>query len=191
MMTSHARRHSGTEAAAAAATSHLGDPAAVHRGVGLAVSRGQPGPAGQLGGSAEATDVADLSDEHRPEQRPDTRDLLDRPVARIGAQPAGDQLGEGVDLEVQAGDQPQQRVDPGPGLHRHHRADCGAGEQLLPARPEQIAHRHRHAGRGEHGVDLALEVAAQPDQLGAVAHPAAQLPRRRWSDPRLGQPAHP
>jgi hypothetical protein len=191
MMTSHARRHSGTEAAAAAATSHLGDPAAGHGRVGFAVARGQPGPAGQLGGSAEATDVADLSDEHRPEQRPDTRDLLDRPVARIGAQPAGDQPGEGVDLEVQAGDQPQQRVHPRPGLHRQHRADRGAGEQLLPARPEQIAHRHLNSGGGEHGVDLALQVRAQADQLGAMAHPAAQLPRRRWGDPRLGQPTHP
>jgi hypothetical protein len=52
----------------------------------------------------EAGDVADLGDEHRPEQRPDTGDLLDRPVALVGAQPPGDQSGEGVDLEVQAGD---------------------------------------------------------------------------------------
>jgi hypothetical protein len=191
MMTSHALGHSGTEAAAAAATSHLGDPAAVHRGVGLAVSRSQPRPAGQLRGPAEATDVADLGDEHRPEQRSDTRDLLDRPVAQIGAQPAADQPGEGVDLEIQAGDQPQQRVDPRSGLHRQHRGHRGAGEQLLPGRPEQIAHRHLNSGGGEHGVDLALQVRPQADQLCAVAHPATQLPRRRWSDPRLGQPTHP
>jgi hypothetical protein len=83
MMTSHALGHSGTEAAAAAATSHLGDPAAVHGGVGLVVAWGQPGPAGQLRGSGEATDVADLGDEHRGQDRPDPVDLLDCPVTRI------------------------------------------------------------------------------------------------------------
>ncbi len=39
-------------------------------------------------------------------------------------------------------------------------------------------------------MDLALEVGPQPDQLGAVAHPAAQLSGRGWGDPRLGKPAH-
>jgi hypothetical protein len=107
----------------------------------------------------EAADVADLGDEHRPEQRPDTGDLLDRPVAGIRAQPPGDQPGEGVDLEVQRGDQPHQRVDPATGLHRQHRArQHRADEQLLATRTEQVAHRHRHAGGGEHGMDLALEV---------------------------------
>jgi hypothetical protein len=187
MMTSHARRHSGTEAAGAAATSHLGDPTAVHGGVGLVVFRGQPGPGGQLLGSVEAGDVADLGDEHRGQDRPDPRDLLDGLVAGIGAQPAGDQPGEGVDLEVQRGDHPQQRVDPGAGLHRQP----GRGQQLPPVHSEQIAHRHRHPGAGEHGVDVVLQTRAQPDQLRPVPHPAAQLPGGGRGDPRLGQPSHP
>src|SRR3954467_1057537 len=95
-----------TETAAAAATSHLGDPAAVHGGVGLVMARSQPGPRGQLPRAREAGDVADLGDEHRPEQRPDHRDLLDRAIAGISAQPVGDQPAEGVDLEVQQLDPP-------------------------------------------------------------------------------------
>ena len=63
--------------------------------------------------------------------------------------------------------------------------------RCLPAGAEQVAHRHLHAGAGEHGVDLALQARAQPDQLRPVPHPAAQLPGRGWGDPRLGQPAHP
>ena len=80
----------------------LGDPATMDGGVGLMVFRGQPGPRRQLLRRAETGDVADLGDEHRPEQRPDTGDLLDRGVAGIGAESSGDQPGEGVDLEVQA-----------------------------------------------------------------------------------------
>ena len=106
-MTSRALdHHSGTEAAAAAATSHLGDRAAVHGGVGLVVFRGQPGPRGQLLGLAEAGDVADLGDEHGRQDRPDPGDELDGLVPGVGAQPSGDQLGEQLDLEVQGGDQP-------------------------------------------------------------------------------------
>ena len=37
----------------------------------------------------ERGDVADLGDEHRGQDRPDPRDLLDGLVAGIGAQPAG------------------------------------------------------------------------------------------------------
>jgi len=114
MMTSHARGHSGTEAAAAAATSHLGDPATVHGGVGLAVARGQPGPAGQLRGAGEPGDVTDLGDEHRREHRADPGNGLDRGVAGIGAQSPGDEVGEQPDLELEVLDQPQLGVHPGP-----------------------------------------------------------------------------
>ena len=74
---------------------------------------------------------------------------------------------------------------------RDSAASRARGQQLLPARAEQVAHRHLHPGGGEHGVDLALQARAQPDQLGPVPHPAAQLPGGRRGDPRLGQPAHP
>src|SRR4051812_18963171 len=94
-----------TETAAAAATSHLGDPAAVHGGVGFVVAWGQPGPAGQLGGSGEATDVADLGDEHRAQHGPDSGDVLDRPITRIVPQPVVGEPGEHLDLEVQVVDQ--------------------------------------------------------------------------------------
>ena len=52
----------------------LGDPAAVHVGVGLVVLGGQPGPAGQLRGAGEPGDVTDLGDEHRAQDRPDPGD---------------------------------------------------------------------------------------------------------------------
>jgi hypothetical protein len=115
-MTSHARGHSGTEAAAAAATSHLGDPSTVHGGVGLVVLGSQPGPRRQLRGLGEATDVADLGDEHRGQHRSDPRNGLDGEVAGVGAQPTGYQLAEQLDLKVEVLDQPQRRVDPGPRL---------------------------------------------------------------------------
>ena len=111
------------------------------------------------------------------------------PVAGIGAQPAGDQLGEQVDLEVQRGDHPQQRVDPGPGLRSP--AGRGSASSCCPATPNRSLIGTCTPACGEHGVDLALQARAQPDQLGPVPHPAAQLPGRRWGDPRLGQPAHP
>jgi hypothetical protein len=43
---------------------HLGDVAAVGAVVGLAQPRGQPGPRAQPARVVEATDVADLGDEH-------------------------------------------------------------------------------------------------------------------------------
>jgi hypothetical protein len=150
--------------------------------VGLVVFRGQSGPAGQPRGPVEAGDVADLGDEHRGQHRPDPGDLLDSAVAGVAAQPAGDQLGEQVDLEVQLLDQPQDRLDPRPGL----RGQAGRGKQLPTARSEQVTHRHLHAGAGKHPVDLALQVRAQTDQLGPVPYPAAQLAGRRRGDPRLG-----
>ena len=70
------------------------------------MARSQPGPRGQLARAREPGDVADLGDEHRPEQRADPGDLLDRGVAGISSQPVGDQPGEGVDLEVQHLDHP-------------------------------------------------------------------------------------
>jgi hypothetical protein len=51
----------------------LGDPPAVHRGIGLMVLRGQPGPAGQLRCPAESAHLADLGDEHRGQDRPPPR----------------------------------------------------------------------------------------------------------------------
>jgi hypothetical protein len=48
----------------------FGDPPAVHRGIGLVVFRGQPGPAGQLRCPAEAMHITDLGDEHRTQDRP-------------------------------------------------------------------------------------------------------------------------
>ena len=63
-------------------------------------------------------------------------------------------------------------------------------QQLPPARPEQITHRYLHAGAGKHGVDLVLQTATQPDQLGPMPHPAAHLPGRGRGDPGLGQSTH-
>jgi hypothetical protein len=54
-------------------------------GVGLAVFRGEPGPASQLRRAGKPTDVADLGDEHRREHRPDPGDGLNGLVAEVGA----------------------------------------------------------------------------------------------------------
>ena len=48
----------------------LGDMPAGHLDIGLAVPRGQPGPAAQLGGAAEPVHVADLGDDDRGQRRP-------------------------------------------------------------------------------------------------------------------------
>jgi hypothetical protein len=61
----------------------------------------------------------------------------------------------------------------------------------VPARGEQVAHQYLHTALGQHGVDLGLAAAAQPDQLRPVADQLPQLPGGRRGDPRLGQPAHP
>jgi hypothetical protein len=47
-----------------------------------------------------------------PSSGPTPGNLLNRGVAGIAAQSLGDQPTEGVDLEVQRGDHPQQRFDP-------------------------------------------------------------------------------
>jgi hypothetical protein len=72
----------------------------VDLGVGLAVSRGEPGPAGQFVGAGEPLDVADLGDEHRAQGRADTGDRLHRDVARILGQSVAGKVREDVDLEV-------------------------------------------------------------------------------------------
>jgi hypothetical protein len=66
----------------------LGDPAAVHVGVGLVVARGQPGPAGQLLRAGEAVHVTDLGGEHGSQRRADAGDGQDRGVSGVGGQPA-------------------------------------------------------------------------------------------------------
>ena len=152
--------------------------------------RGQPRPRGELLGPVEAGDVADLGDEHRGQHPPDAGDLLDRAVAGVGAQPAVDQLGEQLDLELQRADDPQRGVQPGPGLDRQPLARRQFGQQLPARDTEQVAHRHPDARVREHAVDLALQARAQPDQLGPMPHPPPQLPGRGWGDPRLGQAAH-
>ena len=48
----------------------------------------------------------DLGDEYRGQYRSDPGNLQDRPVAGVFAQPAGDEGGEQVDLEVEVLDQP-------------------------------------------------------------------------------------
>jgi hypothetical protein len=40
-------------------------------------------------------------------------------------------------------------------------------------------------------MDLVLQTRTQPDQLGPMPHPTAQLPGRGRGDPGLGQSAHP
>jgi hypothetical protein len=60
-------------------------------------------------------------------------DLLDSGVAGISAQPGGDQPGEGVDLEIQHLDQPQQRVDPRTGLDRQP----GTASSCCPPAPNK------------------------------------------------------
>ena len=72
----------------------LGDPAAVHRGVGFVVGGRESGPTRQLGGTSEAAHVADLGDEHRRQHRPDAGCLLECLIAAMVAEPFGDQPGE-------------------------------------------------------------------------------------------------
>ena len=165
----------------------LGDPAAVHGGVGLVVFRGQPGPGGQLLRAAEAGDVADLGDEHRGQHRPHPGDLLDRAIAGVGAQPAGDELGVQVDLEVQRGDHPQQRSRPGPATPAP-----AAPWRAAAARPRRTgrssapAPRRRRAPRGP---GTSGSSAARPAWPGAAPSRAAPGWPAGRSTPRAAGPS--
>ena len=147
-----------------------------------------PAQRGQLRGPVEPGDVADLGDEHRRQHRPDPRDLPGSPGSRGGcaAGPATSLANSSISKSSVV-DQPQRGVRPGPATP----ATARPGQQLLPADAEQVAHRHLHAGAGEHARGPGTSVRPQPDQLGPVAHQLAQLPGGRRGDPRLGQPAHP
>ena len=46
------------------------------------------------------------------------------------------------------------------------------------------------AALGQHGMDLRVQPRPCRDELGAMADQFPHLPGGRWSDPRLGQPAH-
>jgi hypothetical protein len=129
------------------------------------VPRRQARPAAQRAGGREPGDVTDLGDEHRGEHRADPRNRLDGGVAGVGAQTSGDEVGEQSDLELEVLDQPQLGVHPSP----RRRWQCDPLQQLVALNSEQIAHRDCHPGTGEDGVDLALQVGLDPDQLGAVA----------------------
>jgi len=165
----------------------FGDPPAVHRGIGLMVLGSQPDPAGQLRCPAEAMHITDLGDEDRSQDRPHPGDRLDGGVARVSAQPATGQVGEQLDLELQRLDHSASRVDPGPECRRQHHPL----QQLLSTGTEQISHRNDHPARRQHRVHLALQARPQRHQLGSVPHQLPQLTGGRWSDPHLGQPAHP
>jgi hypothetical protein len=65
----------------------LGDAATMEVGVGLVMAGRHPDPAGQLGGTGEAGDLADLGDQHPCQHRPEPVDRLDRPVAGVAGQP--------------------------------------------------------------------------------------------------------
>ena len=146
-----------------------------------------PAQRGQLRGSVEAGDVADLGDEHRGQDRPDPGDGLDRQVAGIGAQPAGDQLGEQLDLEVQRGDQPQQRVDPGPGLRRQPRPrPAAAARPRRTGRSSAPAPRRRRARRGP---GTSGSTAARPASPGAAPSRAAPGSPAGRSTPRAAGPS--
>ena len=139
-------------------------------------------------GPAEATDVADLGDEHRGQHRPDPGDGLDRAVAGVGAQPAGDQLGEQLDLEVQRGDHPQRGVDPGPRLGRQPRPEA---QQLLAGRrrtgrSSAPACRRRRARRGPGTSGSSAARPAWPG--GAPSRAAPGWPVGR-STPRAAGPS--
>ena len=123
-------------------------------------------------GPVEAGDVADLGDEHRGQHRPDPGDLLDRAIAGVGRAAGRRRAWRTARSRSPARSiSRSRRVDPGPRLRRQPRR----GEQLLPARAEQVAHRHLHTGGGEHRVDLALQArsAARPAWPGAAPSRAA------------------
>lgn len=85
---------------------------AVYDGVGLAVTRRQPGPGAQVGGASEAVGITNLGDEHRRQRRCDPGHLLDGLIAAVSVEPFGDQCGKPCLMTIEDIDQLQQRVDP-------------------------------------------------------------------------------
>ena len=159
-------------------------------GVGLVVLGGQPGPAGQLLG-AGGTGARRRSRRRTPPPGPGRPRgwLCTATIAGVACQPAADQPGE-------------QRRSRSPGRRSAaaarrsaaaiRRGQLAAGPAArCPATPNRSLIGTWMPALGQHRVDLALQLRAQPDQLGPVPHQLAQLPGRRRGDPRLRQPTHP
>ena len=76
------------------------------------MTRGQPGPRAQVGGSGEAVHVTDLGDEYRGQRRSDAWHLLDRVIAAVRLEPLGDQPGEAGLMVVEDVDEFPNRAHP-------------------------------------------------------------------------------
>src|ERR671916_3069675 len=111
----------------------FGDPTAVDRGVGFMVFWSKPGPAGQLRSSTKAGHLADLSDEHRGQDRPNTRNSLDRDIARVPTETITGHSGDQLDLTVKACNHSPGRVDPRPACRRQR----DSPQQTLPTHTKQ------------------------------------------------------
>jgi len=85
---------------------------AVDLNVGLVMRRCEPGPAAQVPGAGEATDVADLGHEHCGQDGADPGDGLDGVEAGVGVEGGVDQALEHGDLTVDHLDQVAERFDP-------------------------------------------------------------------------------
>ena len=167
----------------------LGDPAAVHVGVGLVMLRRQPGPAGQLRGAWSNRVTSPISATNTaPSTGPIPGISCTARVAGVAGQPASGQPGEQVDLEVQVVHQPAQRLRPAP-----HTAPAASSRSSssVPSSPNRSVIGTWIPHLASTACTSALQCDAQPDQLGPVPHQLPQLPGRRRRDPRLRQPTHP
>ena len=167
----------------------LGDPAAVHVGVGLVVLGGQPGPAGQLRQRCEPGDVADLGDEHRPQHGPDRR-------GSAGPRGSRGRCATGRGPAWRTG----RSRSPEPSISRRSEAirardrapsSCSRSSSAVPVQAEQVAHRHLDPALGQHRVDLGLAVAsaARPAWPGAAPARAAPGSPVGRSTPRAAGPS--
>ncbi len=134
-------------------------------------------------GALEAPDLSDLGHEDRGEDGADAGDGLDGAKAGVVGQEGSDQGLDGVELALAVGEERSERVDPGP----IGRCQLDVDQELGAQDPEEVAHVHRHALFGQHGMDLGLEAGAQVDELGPIADQLTQLTQRRWGHPALGQ----
>ena len=171
----------------------LGDRAAVHRRVRLAVAGREPAPARELVGGAEAGDVADLGHEDRREHRPDAGDRLDRQVAEVAGEEAV-QLGLGVaDLVVEGARSAPAATRRGCGRRRRARQ---LSSSSLPATPNRSVIGTCTPSLASTRVDLQLEFVRRQTSLARwrtisrssrTAGGAIQASARRPSRKQVGE----
>ena len=166
----------------------LGDPAAVHGGVGLVVLGGQPGPRGQLRRSGEPGHVTDLGDEHRSQDRSDARDRPGPPRSRgrSASRSRTSRANRSISTSRSSISRRSESTRTAYGAGNASRSNS----RVRPD-PEQVADRDLDPALGQHRVDLRLadDRRSRPAWPGAGPARAAPASPAARSTPPAADPS--